>query len=139
MSWWLVLIVPIWRGVLEGDFRIRQWLVQPLRDVIESPQKSVSLEPKAMDLLVYLAHHQGTVIPKERLIQAVWPDAFVTDEVLTNNIWKLRQAFGDEPKDPKIIQTVPRRGYQLIAEVVWEKAVEESISRYEVVEKIGGA
>jgi serine/threonine protein kinase len=90
-----------------------------------------------MDLLVYLAHHQGTVIPKERLIQAVWPDAFVTDEVLTNNIWKLRQAFGDEPKDPKIIQTVPRRGYQLIGEVVWEKAVEESVSRYEVVEKIG--
>ena len=51
-----------------------------------------------MDLLVYLAEHPDEVIPKERLIQAVWPDAFVTDEVLTNNIWKLRQAFGDDPK-----------------------------------------
>ncbi|HUV12282.1 MAG TPA: protein kinase, partial [Acidobacteriota bacterium] len=122
---------------MDGDFRIGDWLVQPLRDVIESPQKSVSLEPKAMDLLVYLAQHQGDVIPKERLIQAVWSDAFVTDEVLTNNIWKLRQAFGDEPKEPKIIQTVPRRGYQLIAEVIWEETIEESVSRYEVGKKIG--
>ena len=106
---------------MEGDFRIGEWLVQPLRDVIESAEKSIALEPKAMDLLVYLAEHQGEVLTKERLIQAIWTDAFVTDEVLTNTIWKLRQAFGDEPKNPKIIQTIPRRGYQLIAEVVFEE------------------
>jgi serine/threonine protein kinase len=123
--------------IVNGDFRIGNWLVQPLRDVVESPETSIPLEPKAMDLLVYLAQHQGDVIPKERLIQAVWPDAFVTDEVLTNNIWKLRQAFGDEPKNPKVIQTVPRRGYQLIAEVVWEEVSDEPVSRYEVAEKIG--
>ena len=123
---------------MEGDFRLGEWLVQPLRDVVESPNRSVPLEPKVIDLLVYLAEHQGEVIPKRRLIQAVWPDAFVTDEVLTNAIWKLRQAFADDPKNPKIIQTVPRRGYQLIAEVTFEeKEAEEPGSRYRVIEKLG--
>ena len=122
---------------MEGDFRIGEWLVQPLRDVIESARESIALEPKAMDLLVYLAEHQGEVLTKERLIQAIWPDAFVTDEVLTNTIWKLRQAFGDEPKNPKIIQTVPRRGYQLIAEVVFEEAGDETSDRYELQKQLG--
>jgi TolB-like protein/Tfp pilus assembly protein PilF len=77
-----------------------------------------------MDLLVYLVEHREEVVPKERLIQAVWPDAYVTDEVLTNTIWKLRQAFGDDPKDPRVIRTIPRRGYQIIAEVVFEEATD---------------
>jgi serine/threonine protein kinase len=134
----VVTLVCIKQGgkTVEGDFRIEGWLVQPLRDVIESTDGSVQLEPKAMDLLVYLAEHQGEVIPKERLIQAVWTDAFVTDEVLTNNIWKLRQAFGDDHKDPKIIRTVPRRGYQLIAEVAFEEATKDA-SRYELQKKLG--
>jgi TolB-like protein/DNA-binding winged helix-turn-helix (wHTH) protein/Tfp pilus assembly protein PilF len=113
---------------MEGDFRVGDWLVHPDRDVIEFPEKSVQLEPKAMDLLVYLADHAGQVVSKERLIQAVWSDAFVTDEVLTNNIWKLRQAFGDDPKSPKFIETVPRKGYRLIAPVTPEEVEEEEVA-----------
>jgi DNA-binding winged helix-turn-helix (wHTH) protein len=70
-----------------------------------------------MEVLVYLAQHPDEVLPKERIIRAVWPDTFVTDEVLTNAISELRKAFGDDAKNPQFIQTLPRRGYRLIVEV----------------------
>jgi len=67
---------------------------------------------------LYLAHHPEKVLPKERIIHAVWPDTFGTDEVLTNAISELRKAFGDDVKNPRYIQTLPRRGYRLIAAVI---------------------
>src|SRR5262249_41405267 len=75
------------------------------------------LEPKAMQVLVYLAKHSDEVVSKERLIREIWPDTFVTDDVLTRCISELRGAFDDSPKDPRVIQTVPRSGYRLIAPV----------------------
>ncbi len=62
------------------------------------------------------------LLPKEKIIRAVWPDTFVTDEVLTNAISELRKAFGDDAKNPTFIQTLPRRGYRLIAPVSSLKA-----------------
>jgi Tol biopolymer transport system component len=70
-----------------------------------------------MEVLICMARHPGEVIPKTRLMQSVWPDTFVTDEVLTNAIWELRKTFGDNAKQPKVIQTVFKRGYRLIAPV----------------------
>jgi DNA-binding winged helix-turn-helix (wHTH) protein/TolB-like protein/Tfp pilus assembly protein PilF len=102
---------------MEGDFRVGEWLVQPKVGTITKGDHEVSLEPKVMEVLVYLARHTDDVLPKERIIQAVWGDTFVTDEVLTNAISELRRAFGDDAKDPHIIQTLPRRGYRLIAKV----------------------
>jgi DNA-binding winged helix-turn-helix (wHTH) protein len=52
-----------------------------------------------MQVLVLLAAHAGQVVAKERLIQTVWPDAFVTDDVLTRAISELRRVFGDDAKD----------------------------------------
>ncbi len=89
---------------MEGDFRVGDWLIHPDRDLIESSEKSIQLEPKAMDLLAYLAEHAGQVVSKERLIQAVWSDAFLTDEVLTNNIWKIRQALADDPRYEQLLR-----------------------------------
>lgn len=122
---------------MHGDFQIGDWLVQPLRDRIESSASSVQIEPKAMDLLVYLARHADRVVTKDQLISEVWEGAFVTEEVLTNSIYKLRQALGDDPKDPRFIQTVPRRGYQLIASVEFQQPDEESVDRYRKMKKIG--
>ena len=102
---------------MEGDFRVGEWLVQPKVGTITKGAHDVGLEPKVMEVLVYLARHTDDVLPKERIIQAVWGDTFVTDEVLTNAISELRRAFGDDAKDPHTIQTLPRRGYRLIATV----------------------
>ena len=73
-----------------------------------------------MEVLVCLAKQAGEVVPKERLMQTVWADTFVTDEVLTNSIWELRKAFQDDAKNPKVIQTVFKKGYRLIAPVSFE-------------------
>lgn len=70
-----------------------------------------------MQVLVCLADHASEVVPKEKLIQSVWSDTFVTDDVLTRSISELRKVFGDDAKDSRFIQTIPRSGYRLIAPV----------------------
>jgi TolB-like protein/DNA-binding winged helix-turn-helix (wHTH) protein/Tfp pilus assembly protein PilF len=102
---------------VEGDFQVGGWLVQPKLNSISGNGKTAHLEPKAMQVLVHLAEHAGDVMPKERIIQAVWADTFVTDDVLTRAISELRKAFEDDPHEPRVIQTIPKGGYRLIAPV----------------------
>ena len=78
---------------MDGNFRVGQWLVQPQLNLIQGPGRDTSVEPKAMEVLVCLAKQAGEVVPKERLMETVWADTFVTDEVLTNSIWELRKAL----------------------------------------------
>jgi DNA-binding winged helix-turn-helix (wHTH) protein/Tol biopolymer transport system component len=102
---------------VSGDFKIGSRVVQPSLNSIVSNGTAKHLEPKMMEVLVCLAQKQGEVISKEQLIRAVWPDTFVTDDVLTRCISELRRVFRDDPKEPKIIQTIPKRGYRLVATV----------------------
>ena len=74
---------------MEGDFRIGDWLVRPDLNRIEREGEEKSIVPKVMDVLVYLADHAKEVLPKERIIQAVWSDTFVTDDVLKQAIFEL--------------------------------------------------
>lgn len=70
-----------------------------------------------MDVLRALIRRAPEVAPKQEIIEEVWEGAFVTDEVLTHAIWDLRRAFGDNASKPEFIQTIPKRGYRLIAPV----------------------
>lgn len=103
-------------------FKVGDWLVQPQLNEISTPDQSVRIEPKVMEVLICLASQAGEVVSKETLIQTIWSDRFVTDEVITTTIWELRRALGDEAKNPRFIQTIPRKGYRLIAPVVLEEA-----------------
>lgn len=103
---------------VQGDFRIGAWLIQPQLHTIARDAQVTHVEPKAMQVLVYLAEHADQVVPKERLISAVWTDTFVTDDVLIRCISELRKAFDEDAKDPKVIGTIPRGGYRLVAPVV---------------------
>jgi len=107
---------------MRDRLRIGDWRVEPDLGKLSRGEEQIQLEPKVMDLLAYLAGHPGELLSKERLIQAVWPDTFVTDEVLSNAIWQLRKALGDDSKHPRYIETLPRRGYRLIAPVESEGA-----------------
>src|SRR5712691_4243951 len=104
------------RGV-DGAFRVGDWLIEPPLNTIADGTRTLHLEPKVMKVLVNLAEHAGEVTTKDRLIHAVWPDTFVTDDVLTHAISELRRAFGDDAREPRFIQTVPKGGYRLIAPV----------------------
>jgi TolB-like protein/DNA-binding winged helix-turn-helix (wHTH) protein/Flp pilus assembly protein TadD len=99
------------------DLHIGEWLIQPQLHTISRDAHVHHVEPKAMQVLVYLARHNDEVVSKERLIGEIWPATFVTDDVLTRCISELRAAFDDDPKKPLVIQTVPRSGYRLIAPV----------------------
>jgi TolB-like protein/DNA-binding winged helix-turn-helix (wHTH) protein/Flp pilus assembly protein TadD len=104
---------------VEGDFRIGQWLVQPTLNSISDNESSKRVEPKMMQVLVHLAAHAGQVVSKEQLMGAAWPDTFVTDDVLLRCISELRKALSDDPREPRFIQTIAKKGYRLIAPVEW--------------------
>jgi hypothetical protein len=77
-----------------------------------------------MDVLSFLAEHPGEVLPKETILQAVWPETYVSDDVLRHSVSLLRRAFRDDVRYPQIIQTISKRGYRLVAPV---KAVNGAI------------
>lgn len=111
--------------MLPRVFRIGEWLIEPSLNQISDGSNLLRLEPKVMEVLLCLARCSGEVAAKETLMQAVWPDRFVTDEVITTTIHELRKALGDEARNPRFIQTVPRKGYRLIAPVIPEEKLSE--------------
>src|SRR6478735_1229537 len=70
-----------------------------------------------MGVLVCLAEHTGEVVPKEKLLQVVWPDTFVSDDVLKRSVSELRRVFGDDAHESRIIETIPKKGYRLVLDV----------------------
>jgi TolB-like protein/DNA-binding winged helix-turn-helix (wHTH) protein/tetratricopeptide (TPR) repeat protein len=101
---------------LNGDFQVGPWLVQPSLNNISQNGTSNRLEPKVMQVLVCLAEHKGEVVPKDTILQTVWPDTFVSDDVLKRSVSELRRAFEDDARESRIIETIPRRGYRLLVE-----------------------
>jgi len=77
----------------------------------------IPISPKIIDLLLYLAARPSTLVSKDELFRALWPDVAVTDNALTQAVSELRQALGDDPAKPQYVQTVARRGYRFIASV----------------------
>lgn len=70
-----------------------------------------------MAVLVHLANRSGEAVTREELENEVWRGLVVGYDALSNTISKLRKAFGDDRKQPKFIETIPKVGYRLIAEV----------------------
>ena len=84
---------------------------------LERAGAASALPPKAFDLLVLLARNTDRVMAKTELIETLWPNTFVEEANLTQHIYTLRKALGDQPNGEPYIETVPRRGYRLAAEV----------------------
>jgi DNA-binding winged helix-turn-helix (wHTH) protein len=106
------------RGTAEKAFTIGEWHVEPDFNLIKNGNSEVHLEIKVMELLVYLAHQGDRLVTRSELIDGVWGTEFICDNTLTHAVSQLRTALGDNPKDPSFIQTIHRRGYRLVAEVV---------------------
>src|SRR5262245_13012028 len=95
---------PVSRIHSFGDFTLDLDRACLLRDGSE-----VRLRPKSYEALTYLVDNPGRVVTKAELIQAVWPNAFVTDDSLVQCMHDIRRALGDDSQ--QFIKTVPRRGY----------------------------
>jgi TolB-like protein/DNA-binding winged helix-turn-helix (wHTH) protein len=79
--------------------------------------KPVAVEPKALNVLVFLVQNPGRMVSRRELIDAVWSGAFVSDHVLNRAIGQLRKLLADDAKEPRYIETVPTLGYRFIANV----------------------
>ncbi len=102
---------------LDNPFWVADWKVEPSLGRLSRGQNSVKIEPKVMTVLICLAQAAGDVISREQLEAAAWEGLVVGYDSLASTIIKLRKAFEDDSRNPRIIETVPKRGYRLIAPV----------------------
>ena len=101
-----------------ADFRVGGWLVQPRLNRVSQGASAVHVQPKIMDVLVLLAERPGEVVTREQLFRTVWAGTHVTEHALARSISELRKIFRDSPRHPRVVETIPKIGYRLIAPVV---------------------
>src|SRR5690606_20199032 len=89
-------------------------LIQPKLNRIQYGGETIQVEPRVMDVLMVLVARAGEPVTREELFDAVWTDTIVTDDTLTRCIGELRKIFGDDARNPRVIETIPRVGYRLI-------------------------
>lgn len=101
-----------------GDaLQIGDWWLQPSTHCLSRADVSHRLPKRLVDLLVCLASRPGQTWSREALIAAVWSRKVVNDEVLSRAVAELRGLLGDDARDPRYIETLPKTGYRLRAEV----------------------
>ena len=121
-----------------GPYRI-----DPAKRLLFRGQESVPLPSKAFETLLVLVQHNEMVVSKEDLMKSLWPDSFVEEANLSQNIFLLRKALGETPQDHRYIVTVPGRGYRFAAAVrlVTEREPDLVVERHSqsrlTVEEIG--
>jgi DNA-binding winged helix-turn-helix (wHTH) protein len=108
--------------------------VDPARGALLKDGELVPLGPKAFELLLLLIQKNGGTVEKGELMKALWPESFVEDSNLTQTVFLLRKALGDDSQNPQYIITVPRRGYRLAAQV----RLREDGSRLRLKLAVGG-
>jgi len=96
-----------------GPFRL-----DPAERLLSRGEEPVPLTPKAFDLLVALVSQPGHLWEKDALLKTLWPDSFVEESNLADNVFRLRKALGDGDNGQKFIETVPKRGYRFTAQVI---------------------
>jgi len=102
-----------------ATFLLGPWRVDPAACELRDGDTVVRLRPKIMDLLAAFARKPGEVLSKHFLLDLVWSDVTVGDASLTVAVGELREALGDNPEAPEYIETIPRRGYRIIAPVTY--------------------
>jgi len=93
--------------------------------------ENVSLTPKVFDTLVVLVQNAGRLVTKKSLLAEVWPDTFVEEANLSVNISTLRKALGEAPGEHQYIETVSKRGYRFVANVVEVEGESQTVATRE--------
>jgi DNA-binding winged helix-turn-helix (wHTH) protein/tetratricopeptide (TPR) repeat protein len=107
--------------------------LEPSERVLTRNGEIISLTPKATEILICLLQHAGQLVDKDKLLREVWPDTFVEEANLTQNIFTLRRILGDDRSGPKYIETVTRRGYRFVCPVVLVDPTENPSTRGAVI------
>jgi eukaryotic-like serine/threonine-protein kinase len=102
-----------------ASFSIGDWLVQPSTCRLSRDDRATKLRPQLMDVLVCLARRGGQVVRRDEILAEVWPGLNIADSGLSRCIAELRQVLEDDAQNPRIIETVAKRGYRLMVPVEW--------------------
>ena len=100
-----------------SPFYLGDWQVSPLSNSIQHAGKNKQLEPKAMDVLIYLCSKKGELVSSDELLNHCWKNIEVGDNPLHKTITQLRKALGDKASAPQYIETIRKRGYRIIAKL----------------------
>jgi DNA-binding winged helix-turn-helix (wHTH) protein/tetratricopeptide (TPR) repeat protein len=100
---------------LLAGFWIDDCHIEPRQNRISRNGNEARLEPRVMDVLVCLAERAGEVVSRDTINDKVWGNVVVTDQAVTNCISELRHHLGDDRANHRVIETIPKRGYQLVA------------------------
>lgn len=98
-------------------YEFEQFRLDPQERLLLRDGEPVPLTPKAFDTLLALVENSGRLLEKEELMRRLWPDSFVEEGSLAQNVSLLRRALGERSEGQKFIETVPRRGYRFLASV----------------------
>jgi len=101
----------------DSTFFVGDWEVDAATNRLRLGSEEIKIESRMMDVLVYLAGRPGELVSREALERDVWAGRVVSYESLTSIINKLRKALGDSPRNPKLIETVSKKGYRFIGQV----------------------
>jgi len=95
-----------------GDFTI-----DPKDHCLSKGGKQIHLRPKTFSTLLFLVANPQRLIRKDELFESIWPEVIVSQNTLSHCIEEIRQALGDDPREPRYVETVPRLGYKFLAKV----------------------
>jgi DNA-binding winged helix-turn-helix (wHTH) protein/TolB-like protein len=98
-------------------YNFDDFVLDALRRILRRGDQTVPLTSKAFETLLVLVRNREHVVPKDELMRLVWPDSFVEEVNLAQNISALRKALGESPGENRFIATIPGRGYQFVGEV----------------------
>ena len=93
-------------------YRFDQFELDETEFQLTSPGGVLSLEPKALRVLLYLVKNSNRLVRKQEVLDSVWSEAFVSESTLTRTISLLRKALADDQREPRFIKTVPTQGYR---------------------------
>ncbi len=96
-------------------YRFGEYELDPASYALRLGGTLVQVEPRVLELLVYLVQHRERVVSKDELLQQLWPQKYVTESVLTRAIYEARRALDDDSRRQHVIKTVHSRGYQFVA------------------------
>jgi DNA-binding winged helix-turn-helix (wHTH) protein len=115
--------------------------LDPSKRILTREGEGIPLTPKATDILILLVKQAGQLVEKDELLKEVWPDTFVEEANLSQNIFTLRRALGDDRAEPKYIETIAKRGYRFTSSVQTigvDEYEPQGSSNYELVDVVEG-
>ncbi len=100
------------------SYRVGEWLVSPTGCRLTCDTTDVRISPRSMEVLVHLMERAGLAVTNKELLEAYWIGGVTSTNAVHKAIGELRQVFGDDRHQARYIETVQKRGYRLVADVV---------------------